>query len=431
MSEGKKKAKMSGKQWLAVFACSMAYVALANLQYLARDYYVIYQEANNLTSAQMGMIMTAVGLCAVIASFYNGFITDLVRPKTLLMLSCGICVVFGGVILTNPGYAISMVAFCVFAMLPFWTPMAKLLAGISENNEQSSQIYAWLDFFIAGAGLLAGFVASAAVASAGSAFGVKIITIVYMIMSALCVICIPFVDKSSKEEVKKSKEKSDEGFNFKNVMILFRDPNQWLTWLAIGLGYTAYIGMTYISPLLASEFGVSASVITVLDTIKNSGIGLIAPLISGLLATRYGAVRSYFCWLGLYIASMVLIMVLPWQPAFAVIAILSILLLSLSAKGRSAISNTVLMDVKTPMYLFGTSVGIESLIMRIPDIFMFTLAGNMIDKYGSNGYYIVFAGCLGFALLGLICNIILTRRLKAGKDSEWFFANAQKQAAKN
>ena len=46
MSEGNKsaKTKMAGKQWLAVFACSMAYVALANLQYLARDYYVIYQE---------------------------------------------------------------------------------------------------------------------------------------------------------------------------------------------------------------------------------------------------------------------------------------------------------------------------------------------------------------------------------------------------
>lgn len=195
--------------------------------------------------------------------------------------------------------------------------------------------------------------------------------------------------------------------NFKNVMILFRDPNQWLTWLAIGLGYTAYVGMTYVSPLLASEFGVEASIITVLDTIKNSGIGLIAPLIAGFIATKKGAVRSYFLWLGLYIVSMVLIIVLPWQPAFAVIAILTILLLSFSAKGRSAISNTVLVDIKTPMYLFGTSVGIEALIMRIPDIFMFTLAGNMIDTYGNTGYYMVFGGCLVFALAGMLCNVVL------------------------
>lgn len=212
---------------------------------------------------------------------------------------------------------------------------------------------------------------------------------------------------STKEEFKKNKGNGEQGMNFKNVMILFRDPNQWLTWLAIGLGYTAYVGMTYISPLLASEFGVEASIITVLDTIKNSGIGLIAPLIAGFIATKKGAVRSYFLWLGLYIVSMVLIIVLPWQPAFAVIAILTILLLSFSAKGRSAISNTVLVDIKTPMYLFGTSVGIEALIMRIPDIFMFTLAGNMIDTYGNTGYYMVFGGCLVFALAGMLCNVVL------------------------
>lgn len=423
MSEGTSKVRMNGRQWLAVFACSMAYVALANLQYLARDYYVIYQEANGLTSAQMGMIMSAVGLCAVIASFFNGFITDMLRPRTLLTFSCGACVLLGGVILMNPGYVISVIAFSVLAMLPFWMPMAKLLAGIS-TGEQSNKIFAWLDFFVAGAGLLAGFIASGAVAMAGSAFGVKIIVIVYMIMSGLCIVCIPFVDKNhGKEEKKGNKE---DGFNFKNVMILFKDPNQWLIWLAIGLGYTAYIGMTYISPLLASEFGVSPSVITVLDTIKNSGIGLVAPLIAGVLATRYGAVRSYFRWLWLYIISMVLIIVLPWQPAFAAIAILSVILLSLSAKGRSAISNTVLMNIKTPMILFGTSVGVESLIMRIPDIFMFTIAGNMIDTYGSKGYYMVFGACLGFAVLGFLCNLIVYRRLKAGKDSEWFFANAQK-----
>ncbi len=423
-----KKVKMTLKQFMAVFACSMAYVALANLQYLARDYYVIYQEANNLTSAQMGMIMSAVGTAAVIASFYNGFLTDMFRPKTLLMLSCSICIIFGAVILTDPGYVISMVAFCVFAILPFWMPMSKLLAGISESNEQSSKVFAWLDFFIAGAGLLAGFIASGAVAAAGAAFGVKIIVAVYMIMSALCVVTIPFVDKTTKEEFKKNKGSGDQGMNLKNVMILFCDPNQWLTWLAIGLGYTAYVGMTYISPLLATEFGVEASVITVLDTIKNSGIGLVAPLIAGFLATKHGAVRSYFCWLGLYIVSMALIIVIPWKPALAIIAILSIILLSFSAKGRSAISNTVLVEIKTPMYLFGTSVGIEALIMRIPDIFMFTLAGNMIDAYGNTGYYIVFGSCLVFALAGLLCNVILTRRIKEGKTSEWFFENAQKKA---
>ena len=419
------KVKLNGRQWLAVIVCGMAYVALGNLQYLARDYYVIYKETNGLTDGQMGMIMTAVGIAAVIAYFYNGFVTDLVRPKIMMMFSCSVCVILGAILLINPGYVISVAAFCGFALLPMWSPMAKLLAGLG-TQQQSNKIFAYLDFFIAASGLLAGFAASAAVARAGAAFGVKIVTIIYIVMNALCVICLPLVDKTTKADFIAQKTEAEEHFSLKNVLILFRDPDQWLGWLAVGLGYTGYIGMTYISPLLADVFGVSPAVITVLDTIKNSGIGLIAPLIAGALATKLGAVRSYFSWLALYIISMVLIIVIPWKPALAIIAIMCIVMLSFSVKGRSAISSTIMTNVATPMALFGTSIGIQSLIMTIPDTFFYTIAGSLIDQYGNTGYYFVFGGCLIFAVVGFACCMILDRRLKAGKTSEWFFAQKNK-----
>lgn len=46
------------------------------------------------------------------------------------------------------------------------------------------------------------------------------------------------------------------------------------------------------------------------------------------------------------------------------------------------------------MFLFGTSVGIESLIMTIPDTFCYTIAGNMIEANGVTGYYYVFVCAL-------------------------------------
>lgn len=105
MSEQKApKVKLNGRQWLAVIVCGMAYNALGILQYLARDFYVIYKESNGLTDSQMGTIMTAVGIAAVIAYFYNGFVTDLVRPKIMMMFSCSVCVVLALFLLTNPGF---------------------------------------------------------------------------------------------------------------------------------------------------------------------------------------------------------------------------------------------------------------------------------------------------------------------------------------
>lgn len=415
----KQRVKLNGKQWLAIIVCGMAYNALGILQYLARDYYVIYKEANGLTDGQMGIIMSAVGVAAVIAYFYNGFVTDLVRPKIMMMFSCSVCVILSAILLTSPGFIPSVVCFCTFALLPMWSPMSKLLAGLG-TNEESNQIFAWLDFAIAASALLIGFAASAAVATFASIAGVRVILVLCLLMNVAVVVALPFVDKTTKADFIAMKKENEGGFTLKNVLILFRDPDQWLIWLAIGLGYTGYIGITYLAPLMVDVFGMSEAVATALSTVTNHGIGLIAPIIAGALATRFGAVRSYLLWLGFYVGSMVVMIILPWQPATLVIAILCAVLLSFSVKGRSAISSTVLTNIETPMFLFGTSVGIESLIMTIPDTFCYTIAGNMIEANGNNGYYAVFGMCLAFAVAGLICCIIVDRRLKAGKTSAWF-----------
>lgn len=82
-----------------------------------------------------------------------------------------------------------------------------------------------------------------------------------------------------------------------NVLILFRDPDQWLIWLAIGLGYTGYIGITYLAPLMVDAFGMSEAVATALSTVTNHGVGLVALLIAGVLATRFRAAHddSRYC----------------------------------------------------------------------------------------------------------------------------------------
>lgn len=55
----------------------------------------------------------------------------------------------------------------------------------------------------------------------------------------------------------------------------------------------------------------------------------------------------------------------------------------------------------------------------------------MLEAHGNSGYYYIFGMCLAFAVAGLVCNIILDRRLKAGKTSEWFFnKHLQKQIDK-
>lgn len=417
----KQNSKLTGLHWFTAIVMGMMYTSFGNMQYLVQYYYVMYQEANGLTDVQMGAILSAVGICAVIAYFYNGFLTDMVKPRVLLSATLTLAIAAGIVLLFNPGYIASMAIFCLFALLPLWGPMSKLIVGISEGN-QVDKMFGWLDFFLAVTGLIGGFIAARIVASSGSVAAIRGLVIYNTACNVIGLIAVQIISKKADAAKMGAEEKGDDAFSFKKVLVLFRDPNQWLLWLGIALGYTGYIALTYVGPMLSNVFGMSVAGVTVVNTVQNNVVGLVAPLLAGTLASKLGAVRSYFVWLGLYVVGVVSMIVSPWTAGFMWVAILAIIVLAFSVKGRSAISNTVLTDAKTPMALFGTSVCIQSVFMSLPDTFCYTLAGNLLEQHGNTGYYYIFGMCLIFSLAGLVCNIILDRRLKAGKTSEWFFS---------
>ena len=422
--EKKPRIRMGRQAWMTVFFCGMGMTAF-DIQYLVRNYYVLYKEATGNTDGQIGTILSAVGVAAVIAYFYNGFLSDLVKPRTLLSITYCIAIASCIVLMLNPGYIVATVCFVVFALTPLWAPVTKLIASTTPE-ELSGKVFGWLDSFNGLTGLVIGFVASWIVAKANAAVAMRLVLILYMCMAVLSLIGLQIICSGGKGEVKTNSEEDKR--SIKNLSILFRDPNQWLVWLGIAFGYTGYIGLTYLSPMLAEYFGVSTAAITALNTIQNNGITFVLPIISGWLSDKAGAVRSYFIWLAFYILSMGIVLIIPWTPAFFMVGILSVLLLACSVKGRSPLSSSMLTHVRTPLWLFGTSVGIESLILTIPDTFAYSIAAGWIEKYQMTGYKYVFLACLVFAVLGLVCNIILDKRMRDGKTSEKFFAQLRGEA---
>lgn len=426
MSETKK-AKMTTFTWFAVFICGLGSTA-TGAQSIIKNFYVIYKEANMLTDGQMGTILSIMSIAQVLSYFYGGIISDIIKPKTILTFACASYCVSSIILASNPGYVASIVIFCLFALTPFWAPMVKLLATTTPP-ELSGKVYGWLDSFSGLTGLFVGLATTWAVASFGSVFSVRVMCIMYAVMAGITLIGIQIIAKQAKPETAEEKtESEEEKFSFKNVLKLCKDPSQWLVWLGITFGYTGYIGLTYMSPMLVEFFGMSQASVTLLDTIRNNVLTFIIPIFSGWYADKVGAVKSYFLWLGFYMASILIILFIPWTPAYYLFAVASVLLLASSLKGRSPLSNTLLTTVRTPMMLFSTSVAFESMVMTIPDTFAYSMAGNAIEKYGMTGYKYIFIVSIALVLAGLVCNIILDRRMKAGKDSTWYFAQKGEQA---
>lgn len=291
----KQTSKLTGIHWFTALIMGMVYTSFGNLQYLVRDYYVMYQEANGLADSQMGMILTAVGVCATIAYAYNGILTDMVKPKILMTITLGLAAVAGIILLTNPGYIASLLIFCLFALLPLWGPMSKLVVGISDD-QQVGKMFGWLDFFLAVFGVAAGSFAASIVASSGSVAAIRGLVIFYTVCNIIGVIGVWVIDKKADQSKLVAAEKGEDAFSFRKVGTLLADPNQWLQWLGVALGYTGWLAMTYVGPMLSDVFGMDTATVTVIDAVKNNGIGLIAPLISGWLPSTALSVPTSCGW---------------------------------------------------------------------------------------------------------------------------------------
>lgn len=236
----KQTSKLTGIHWFTALIMGMVYTSFGNLQYLVRDYYVMYQEANALADSQMGAILTAVGICAAIAYAYNGILTDLVKPKILMSITIGLAVVAGVILFMNPGYLFSMLIFCMFALLPLWGPMSKLVVGISDD-EQVSKMFGWLDFFVAVFGVAAGMIASRIVAASGSVAAIRGLVGFYTACNVVALISVWVIDKKADQSKLAASEKGEDAFSFRKVGTLLADPNQWLQWLGVALGYTGWL----------------------------------------------------------------------------------------------------------------------------------------------------------------------------------------------
>ena len=72
-------------------------------------------------------------------------------------------------------------------------------------------------------------------------------------------------------------------------------------------------------------------------------------------------------------------------------------------------------DAGIPMALSGRVSGIASALGYAPDLFMYTLVGSWMDKYGAAGFKMTWAYAAVAALLCVVLSVVLSKVIKEGK----------------
>jgi len=192
-----------------------------------------------------------------------------------------------------------------------------------------------------------------------------------------------------------------------------RLPAVWLTALIVVCAYVAYKGFDNYGLYAVQGFGMDE-----VDAARLSTVGAwvrpFAALGIGLLGDRFLVSRmTVVCFLALLLSQLIFTFLTP-APGLGWVLWVNILFGSTAIFGLRALYYAIFEEMRIPLSVTGTAVGIVSVVGYTPDIFVNYFGGVILDASpglaGHQNFFGFLAFFAGLGLLSSLCMLVLSRR---------------------
>lgn len=402
--------KNSFRKWLTLFILCLAGGVIYQLPYLRESYYVVMVDVFEVSNTQLGVLMSAFGIVNLLLYIPGGILADRISYKKLIPLSLILTSFVGFYYATFPSFMMLIVIHMVFAVttvFTFWATLIKAVKLLGDSREQG-KLFGFLE---GGRGLTATIVALLSVLVfkriGEGALGLRGIIIFYsLILFVLGVLAYFVLDEKSEAIAKREPL-------FQGLSYALKIP---AVWYASGIIFSAYSingGLTYLTPYLTDVFRMSVSLGATVGIIRTYGLRIGGGPLGGMIADRIGSASKFllFGFTGIIITTTGLI-IIPAQESLLTVTLVVVLLASFTIAMVRGVYFAPIDEMKIPNIYVGVAAGIISLIGYIPDIFIYTLYGTVLDNYpGKGGYKILFGIIVGLAVMGLVCSVLLSQTI--------------------
>ena len=390
-------------KWALLILISMGSSIIYAPMYLKNVFYDPLMQALGCTNADLGMMVSAYGLAAMICYLPSGIIADKVRMRTLATVGFLATAVLVFVYATLPSVGVCLalfVAMGVTSILIWWGTRFKVVRLCCEEEEYASKI--GISYSIYGVtGLVIGLINAAIIAALsntlGVAAGVQVMIIFLGVIIAILGVLSFFLIPDFKGEINKDAKL----FSLSEAIEAFKHPGVIWACIAYFCVYAVYQGATYTTPYLTQCFGADGNLVNVVGLIRTYGIGLLAGPVVGFIGTFI-----------LSIAVLIGFIMFPQSTEGALVASALVVLFGFTTYGAFSIGSSPLSEVKIPMRIFGTAAGLLSVVGFMPDVFIHTWYGSMIDAQGTAAYTGIFTIEIVLAVIGAFCLFMLLRTVK-------------------
>lgn len=396
-------------KWFLIILVSMGSSIIYTPVYLKNVFYDPLIQGLGCTNADLGALMSCYAITAIITYLPAGIIADKVRMRTLSWIGFGSTAVLTFVYAMLPSLGMLYVLFVGFgitSILIWWGTRFKIVRLCCSEDEYASKI--GISYSIYGAaGLVIGFINTAIVSAiADASQGIQVLLVFLGVLIAILGILSFIFIPNFKGEINKDAKM----FSLSEVVQAIKHPGVLWACLAYFCVYSVYMGVTYTTPFMTTCFAAPVAIVSIVGLIRTYGIGLVAGPVAGFFADKLKSPsKSILIFFAASAIVLVAFMVLPHDAGLVLPVAILVVVIGFLTYGAFSIGSSPLTEAKVPMGIFGTASGILSVIGFMPDVFIHTWFGGMIDAQGEAAFSTIFLVLIVFAAIGCFC-LVMTRR---------------------
>lgn len=389
------------RRWFLLILVSMGSSIIYTPAYLKGVFYDPLMAGLGCTNADLGALLGAYSITAMICYLPAGILADKIRVRTLSwvgMITTAALTFWYAMLPSLGTLYIVFIGMGITTILIWWGTRFKLVRLICDENEYPGKI--GVSYSIYGlAGLVFGLINTAIVSSiADAAQGIRVLLIflgfTILVLGVLSFFLIPRFEGEL--------DPNSKGLDFKGMALAFRNPG--VIWAAVAMFfiYAVYQGVTYTTPFMTAAFSAPLAVVSVIGLIRTYGIGLIAGPVSGWLAhVMKSPAKAIMLLLAASVAVLVVFLFLPRNEAMIIAIAVLVVVVGFVTYGCFSIGSSTLTEAEVPLPIFGAASGILSVVGFLPDAFLHTWFGSMIDASGVDAYNKIFIILVIFGIIGI------------------------------
>ncbi len=407
----------SSIRWLQLAILAGGAGAIYFLPYLRSSFYDSMIKSLGLTNTQLGVIQSMYGVFTILCYFPGGWLADRFSPRKMLtfsFISTGIGGLWYAQFPSYPQLIILHIFFGITTTLTFWAAMIKAARQCASPDSQG-KVFGLLEGIrrvlstVIGLGTVALFAKFA-----NEAMGLRAVIYTY---SAVLLLAGTLTWLFFEDEREISKDKHNQVSGLKSFIMAFKIPAVWLIGAIIFCAYCSYSLADYLTPYFTNICGVSAAIGAALATVRTYAIGPVGAIAGGTLGDKFSSSGVMIFGFLITILCNVLYLVVPGTPQLLLYVITNMLVMMTAHFALRGLYYALLEEGKVPMVITGTATGIIATVGYMPDAFIWTIAGKILDKNpGLAGFNTIFMIAIAAGVAGLIFTLIFRQLAVKQKD---------------